>query len=216
MSALDWIQESVDQAVEPIGAGHAQWAFAALAAGLLLATVISARRRGIGVYRMAIGLVGTALLAALAVDVKLFDSLERISFLSRIRALMGLVSALVLLVTIESVRRSHLRERYAILWVTTAAMILLCAIFPSVLDFFCAFLGMQYVTFAVAVIFTFLTLVSFHFSIALSALSDDRARLAQRYALLEARLRECERRLQAEPVPPPQDSQPPPPGTPPA
>jgi hypothetical protein len=71
-------------------------------------------------------------------------------------------------------------------------MMMLCALFTQVLDFFCALLGMQYVTFVVTVIFSFLLLVAFHFSIALSRLTDDRARIAQRCAHLEARIEALE------------------------
>ena len=57
-----------------------------------------------------------------------------LSYLARIRILMGMVSGLVLLVTLESLRRYHLRERYAILWMVTGLLILLTAIFPEALD----------------------------------------------------------------------------------
>ncbi len=50
-------------------------------------------------------------------------------------------------------------------------------------------------TYVVAVVFVFLVLVSFHFSIALSALNDKAAATASRCAILEARLREVEERL---------------------
>ena len=53
------------------------------------------------------------------------------------------------------------------------------------------------VTSVVAVVFVFLVLVSFHFSIALSALNDKAAATASRCAILEARLRDLERRLAA-------------------
>lgn len=162
-----------------------------VAAGvLMLAGVWRALRRSRGnlVAGLLFGLAGAALVVAGAWPEAIPAALRRLDYLTRIRLLMGLISFVVLLVTVESIRRSHLQERYALLWVFTGAMILGFAFFPRVLDYFCRLLGMQYVTFVVTIVFTFLLLVVFHFSLALSSLRDDRARLAQRCALLEARL----------------------------
>jgi len=51
----------------------------------------------------------------------------------------------------------------------------------------------------VAVVFTFLVLVSFHFSIALSALNDKAAATASRCAILEARIHELEKKFSSDP-----------------
>lgn len=118
-------------------------------------------------------------------------------FLERIRLLMAAVSMMVLLVTVESIRRYRLRERYAIIWVLTGAVIMLCAFFPNLLSVFSLWFGMQYVTSVVAIAFTFLILVAFHFSTALSMARDNVARLAQQTSILEARLNHLERRLDA-------------------
>ena len=115
----------------------------------------------------------------------------------RIRALMAAVSIGVFLITLLAIRGYKLREKYAVLWLATAAMITLTALFPQLVDGARHWFGMQYVTSVVAVVFTFLVLVSFHFSIALSALNDKAAATASRCAILEARLRELERRLAA-------------------
>lgn len=115
----------------------------------------------------------------------------------RIRALMGVVSIGVFLITLLAIRGYKLREKYAVLWLATAAMITLTALFPQLVDGARKWFGMQYVTSVVAVVFTFLVLVSFHFSIALSALNDKAAATASRCAILEARLRDLECRLAA-------------------
>ena len=115
----------------------------------------------------------------------------------RIRALMGVVSIGVFLITLLAIRGYKLREKYAVLWLATAAMITLTALFPQLVDGARKWFGMQYVTSVVAVVFTFLVLVAFHFSIALSALNDKAAATASRCAILEARLRDLERRLAA-------------------
>lgn len=202
MNAVNIMQGWVDALVRPVGEPWTRGLFAVLGALLLMAVITGALRRRIGVYRSTLGLLGATLLLALAHDLALFSHIDRITFLGRIRLVMGVLSFIVLLVTFESVRRSHLQERYALLWVSTGVIILLCAVFTRVLDFFCALLGMQYVTFVVAVIFTFLLLVAFHFSIALSALTDDRSRLAQRCAQLQARLDQLERKRPPHPPQP--------------
>ena len=115
----------------------------------------------------------------------------------RIRALMAAVSIGVFLITLLAIRGYKLREKYAVLWLATAAMITLTALFPQLVDGARHWFGMQYVTSVVAVVFTFLVLVSFHFSIALSALNDKAAATASRCAILEARLRDLECRLAA-------------------
>ena len=115
----------------------------------------------------------------------------------RIRALMGVVSIGVFLITLLAIRGYKLREKYAVLWLATAATITLAAFFPQVMDLARDWFGMQYITSVVAVVFVFLVLVSFHFSIALSALNDKAAATASRCAILEARLRDLERRLAA-------------------
>ena len=125
--------------------------------------------------------------------------LAQASQMMRIRALMGAVSVGVFLITLLAIRGYKLREKYAVLWLATAAMITLAAFFPQVMDAAREWFGMQYVTSVVAVVFTFLVLVAFHFSIALSALNDKAAATASRCAILEARIRELERRLGALP-----------------
>ncbi len=117
------------------------------------------------------------------------------SQMMRIRVLMGAVSVGVFLITLLAIRGYKLREKYAVLWLATAAMITLAAFFPQVMDLARDWFGMQYVTSVVAVVFTFLVLVSFHFSIALSALNDKAAATASRCAILEARIHELERKL---------------------
>ena len=130
------------------------------------------------------------LLILFALDPRILHALVATTLLTRIRLLMGVLSAAVVIVTFESIRRSHLQERYAILWVTTGVIILLCAFFPGVLFVFSSLLGMQYVTAVVAVVFTFLVLVAFHFSIAMSGFHESQSRIAQRCAILESRVNE--------------------------
>lgn len=166
---------------------------AALVGLLMLVTVVVGRweRRLRAAPALFLALAGVLLLA-MATDPRLLHALAATTFLTRIRILLGLLSALVVVVTFEAIRRSRLQERYALLWLGTGFMVLLLAFMPQLLDFLRTVLGVQYATAVVGVVFTFLLLVSFHFSLALSGLEDDRSRLAQRLALLEVRLTEVE------------------------
>ena len=113
-------------------------------------------------------------------------------YVMRMRIMMGFVSLLVLLVTLESTRQARLQERYALLWVATALVILICAFFPKVVNLLRLLMGMNYTAAVVSVAFTFLTLVLFHFSISMSISQAKQARIAQQLALLEIRVRELE------------------------
>lgn len=161
------------------------------------------------------GVVAGVTMLCFALDPPLIYALGRLGYLTRIRILMAVFSAVVLLVTFESIRVSRLRERYALLWVATGLFILAGAMVTHVLDFFCAILGMQYVTLVVVIVFSFQILVAFQYSIELSRFHEDRTRMAQKIAMLEADMEDLRSRQQA-PGPAPRDvpgnKAPPPPG----
>jgi len=116
-------------------------------------------------------------------------------YLTRVRVIMGMVSLLVLYITFESIRRTHLQEKYAILWVATALIILISVLFPNAVALFRAVTGMEYATAIATVSFTFLVMVAFHFSISMSAMQSKQSKIAQRVAIVEARLHKMEKLL---------------------
>jgi hypothetical protein len=118
----------------------------------------------------------------------LVDTVIQTEYVQRVRMMAGAISALVLLITFEALRRTQLQERYALLWVATALVILVAALFPGVVALFRAMTGMSYAGAVLAVTFTFLALVAFHFSISISGFQSRQDRIAQRVAMLEARL----------------------------
>ena len=168
----------------------------ALMGAWLLAFLVRRGRAGRLRWLPAAGgvVVGVTMLC-FAVNPPLVYALGTVSHLSRIRILMAVFSAVVLLVTFESIRVSRLRERYALLWVATGLFILAGAMVTHVLDFFCAVLGMQYVTLVVAIVFSFLILVAFQYSIELSRFHEDRTKMAQKIAMLEADMKDLRERL---------------------
>ena len=185
-------KETIDAALFFVSQGGMPTAprFAAAFVGLVICVLTVTglwERRGrvaFGILRLLVGI----LLVVIGLNTPVLHWLMDMAYLTRIRLVMGLLSLFVLGVTLEAIRRDQLKERYALLWVATGLMVLLCAFFPQILSFLTALLGVQYPTALVGVVFTFLLLVAFHFSIVLSGFHDNQTRIAQRCALLEERL----------------------------
>jgi hypothetical protein len=112
----------------------------------------------------------------------------------RMRIVLGFLSALVLMITLEAVRRFAMEERYALLWVFTGIILLIFAIYPDAVGWLASLTGMQYVSAITMVVFAFLLLVVFDFSLALSELRADQRRICQHAAELELRITELEKK----------------------
>jgi hypothetical protein len=107
----------------------------------------------------------------------------------------ALASVVLLGIVIELIRSRKLRERYALLWLATAGVILFFAVWRSGLHNLSEALGVAYppnALFVLAMLFVLVLLL--HFSTVISKLSDRSTILTQRLALLEERLRELEDR----------------------
>jgi hypothetical protein len=107
----------------------------------------------------------------------------------------GVVASLVLVaVILELIRSRRLRERYALLWLLTGLVLLALSAWRGGLNTIAGWAGVTgyppAVLFAVGLLFIILVLL--HYSTVISKLADQNTVLAQRIALLEARLRERE------------------------
>jgi hypothetical protein len=105
----------------------------------------------------------------------------------RVSIVAAAVSLVLLLVVLELIRSRRLRERYALLWLLTAVVLLTLSLWRSGLDTIAGLVGIAYapsMLFAVAGVFGVVVLL--HYSTVISRLSDENATLAQRLALLEA------------------------------
>ena len=102
---------------------------------------------------------------------------------------------MVLVITFEALRLVKMQERYALLWVTTGLIILIFALLPQIVYMFGRITGMQYVDSIVAVIITFLLLVAFHFSVAMSRFQNHQAALTQQHAILRSRVEAIEEKI---------------------
>jgi hypothetical protein len=109
--------------------------------------------------------------------------------------LVAIIGAATLLLTVlEMVRRRRLMERYALLWLLSAIVLLGLGIWSRALARISHALGVIYPPNALFFIgIGFILLLLLHFSSAVSRLSDQSETLAQRQALLDERLRRHER-----------------------
>ncbi len=113
-----------------------------------------------------------------------------------------LVAAVVICgVIFELVRRRHLMERYALLWLLAGVVVMALAIWQGLLTTVSGWVGIYYPPAALfAAGFVFVLLMLLHFSITVSRLSDQNKILAQRLALLQEEL-EREREARATTLP---------------
>jgi hypothetical protein len=111
------------------------------------------------------------------------------------------VTAALLVLVFELVRRKRLSERYAILWLLAAVTLLVLAVWKGLLTSLAHDVGISYppsALFAVAI--GLIVVILLHFSLAVSRLTDQSKVLAQRLGLLQQRLEEAERRRLREPT----------------
>jgi hypothetical protein len=89
----------------------------------------------------------------------------------------------------ELIRRKHLMERYALLWLLAGITVLVLALWKGLLYTLAHAAGITYLPSALfAVAFLFVVVMLVHFSMTISRLSDQNTILAQRLALLQQRL----------------------------
>jgi hypothetical protein len=116
----------------------------------------------------------------------------------RIQIVSIIAAAGLFFIVLELVRRRRLLERYALLWLFSAAALLGLAIWRGLLETVADWIGIAYPPNALFVIaFGAILVLLLHFSIAVSRLADQSKVLAQRIALLEERQREGEREREA-------------------
>jgi hypothetical protein len=108
----------------------------------------------------------------------------------RVSIIASIASLLLLLVVFELIRSRRLRERYALLWLLTGVVLLVLSAWRDGLNTIAGWFGVTgyppAVLFAVGTLFILVVLL--HYSTVISKLSDQNVILAQRLALLEAKL----------------------------
>jgi hypothetical protein len=98
---------------------------------------------------------------------------------------------LVLVVVVELIRRGRLKERYSLIWLFAGTVLLVLSSSRALLEFVSHQLGIYYPpSFLFLLAFLFLLLITLHFSVVISGLSEKNKRLAQEIALLRQELLE--------------------------
>jgi hypothetical protein len=113
----------------------------------------------------------------------------------RVQLLGILATGALLLVVLELVRRRRLQERYALLWLVSAVVLLVLAAWRGALSAVASLIGIASPPNALFFLaFATILIVLLHFSVVISRLSDQTKVLAQRVAMLDQRLRRQEER----------------------
>lgn len=113
--------------------------------------------------------------------------------MDRLQLVSVLAAAALLLVVLELVRRRRLLERYALLWLGAATVILVLAGWSNALERLARALGVVDAPNALFfVALGFIVVLLLHFSAAVSRLSDQSKVLAQRLAIMEQRMRQLD------------------------
>ena len=105
--------------------------------------------------------------------------------------LIGGVAAFLL--TLYWVRSRDLREKYAVVWMFVAFMLLLCGIFPKAIMSFADYAHLGYASAVLFIALAAIYFFSFSVSVSLTRQYRRNIRLTQELAILEERLRELER-----------------------
>jgi hypothetical protein len=104
----------------------------------------------------------------------------------------SIASVVLLFVVLELIRSRRVRERYALLWLLTGVVLLVLSAWRTGLNTIADWVGVE--TYPPAILFAvasfFILAVLLHYSTVISKLSDQNSLLAQRVALLEARIEE--------------------------
>ncbi len=102
----------------------------------------------------------------------------------------------MLLLIIELVRRRRLREEYSWLWLLTGSVILVLTMWFDLLKWITHLIGAITPSSTIFLFaFLFLILISLHFSVVISKLTDRNREIAQRYALLEVEFHELKKAI---------------------
>jgi hypothetical protein len=106
--------------------------------------------------------------------------------------IVAIIATLGLFVIVfELVRQRRLMERYALLWLLSAAVMLGLAIWRNALEQVSSLIGVAYAPSALFVIaFGFVLVLLLHFSLVISKLADQNKVLAQRVGLLQQQMNE--------------------------
>lgn len=115
--------------------------------------------------------------------------------LDKVQIIFLIGSIVWLIIVLELVRRKKLREEYSLLWIATVVVLVVLSIWRDSLKFISKALGIVYPPNALFVIASlFILVLLLHFSVVISSFKKKQQELAQKFAILNLRLEQLEKR----------------------
>jgi len=109
--------------------------------------------------------------------------------MDRLLNVVSVLSAILVVMVLASVRRAHIRVEYSVSWLGAAVALFVLSLSGSSLDRLAGFLGITYPPLALVLVMACIFLVVlYRFSIIISELKDSNIALAQRVAILQYQL----------------------------
>ena len=100
-------------------------------------------------------------------------------------------SIFLLVVTLGLVRAKRLSEKYSLLWILFAVIMIIISVWRGLLDVFARICGIYYPPAFIFLAAIFLgVIIAIHFSIAITALSERQIKMAQEIAALNKKIKE--------------------------
>ena len=113
----------------------------------------------------------------------------------QLQIIMICVFVVLLIWLVQQVRQRRLEVRYTLSWLFLAIALLLLSVFPSLLQVFARMLGIYSpVNMIFFSGFIFSLFIIYTLTAAISKMSDENKKMAQKIAILEDRLNECEKK----------------------
>ena len=108
--------------------------------------------------------------------------------MDRLLNVLTILSLILMVLVLFSVRRSHIRVEYSVSWLGAATVLLILSRSHVALDWIAKYLGLTDPPLALLMLVFFVFLVVFYrFSVIISELKDANIAMAQRLAILEYR-----------------------------
>ena len=109
--------------------------------------------------------------------------------MERIQVFAILASAAICIGIVELVRKKKLMEKYSLIWIFSAVILITLSLWRNLLEQLADLLGIYYAPTALFIVLSFCGLgLLVHFSIAISKLTEENKTLAQEMALLKHEL----------------------------
>lgn len=106
--------------------------------------------------------------------------------MNRIQIVAILLNIFLAGMIVELIRRGRLKEKYSLLWLFAIGVMMFLSFWQGFLDIVSKWVGIYYSpSFLFLVAFVFLILISLHFSVVISGLTEKNKKLAQEMGLLK-------------------------------